>query len=59
MFHVEQLERSPELLSNTEILKNIIEQKWIENRDRKNLNFILPEEITNLPEEIIYEVPQI
>lgn len=44
--------------SSHDILKNIIEQKWVENRERKWLSFILPENISDVSDEILYEVPQ-
>lgn len=45
--------------TNEDILRNVIEQKWVENRGRKVLSFILPEDIRHISEEINYEVPQI
>ena len=46
-------------MESQSILSNIIEQKWVENRERKWLSFIMPEEIENNNPEIKYEVPHI
>ena len=45
--------------SAQEIFQSIVEQKWVENRDRKWLTFILPESIELENNEIKIEVPQI
>jgi len=42
-----------------DILLSIIEQKWVENQDRKWLSFIVPEYIEMENSEIKIEVPQI
>jgi len=45
--------------SSQEILKSVVEQKWVENRDKKWLIFIIPENIEFYNQEIKTEVPQI
>ncbi len=45
--------------SAQEILSSIVEQKWVENRERKWLVFILPEHIDLENPEIKIETPQI
>jgi excinuclease ABC subunit C len=42
----------------TELIKNICEQKWVEQRERKHLSFIIPKEINEISSCIKYEVPQ-
>ncbi|MCD5375273.1 excinuclease ABC subunit UvrC, partial [Candidatus Gracilibacteria bacterium] len=44
--------------SSQDILKNIVEQKWSQNRERKSLSFIVPEQINKLDDSIFHEVPQ-
>ncbi len=44
--------------SSIEILKNIIEQKWVSHRNSKNLVFIVPQQIDIENTEIVIEVPQ-
>lgn len=44
-----------------EVLRDVIGQKWVENRHRKWLSFILPEahDTESIADDIVYEVPQI
>jgi excinuclease ABC subunit C len=44
--------------STQDILRNIIERKWAQNRERKWLAFVLPESIQDLAIDITSEVPQ-
>lgn len=41
------------------LLIQVLEQKWLENRDIQKLNFIIPKEVDLVPEFIKYEVPQL
>lgn len=45
--------------SEDEILKNTIEQKWVEHRDRKGLKFIIPRAIPELNSQIHTEIPEL